>query len=141
MKFELVFDEIYAHPVEKVWRALTDGAALARWLMENDLDLGKDRRFRMWCDDDQGQTHTILCEVLVMEAPHRMVWSWVLESRQAEGVTTVAFALEPVVDGTRLTIRHTGDRDPQTIDAFKGGWPEKLRQLGAVLPPGAAGPG
>ena len=114
MKFELFFERTYAHPAEKVWRALTDGAALARWLMDNDLDLGKGRKFRMWYRDDQGQTHAILCEVLILEPPRRMVWSWVAESRQADDVTMVAFALEPVADGTRLTVRHTGDRDEQT---------------------------
>jgi uncharacterized protein YndB with AHSA1/START domain len=33
----IVHEVVYAHPPGRVWRALTDSAALADWLMPNDF--------------------------------------------------------------------------------------------------------
>ncbi len=38
MKLEILLVEDYAHPIGKVWAALTDPAALAEWLMVNDFE-------------------------------------------------------------------------------------------------------
>jgi DNA-binding transcriptional ArsR family regulator len=40
--------EFYPHPIEKVWAATTDPAALAVWLMTNDFELRVGKRFRFW---------------------------------------------------------------------------------------------
>lgn len=133
MKFELAFDRTFPHPVEAVWRAITEREALAAWLMETDFAPEIGRAFHMWCEDAKGHTDTYLCRVVEFEPPRRMVWSWVLEGREGEGATSVEFVLEVVPEGTRLTVRHTGDRDRETIEAFKGGWPVKLGQLEAAL--------
>ena len=87
----------------------------------------------MWCDDGDGGTDLYLCKVLELDPPHHMLWSWILDGRQNEGETYVEFQLEEVSRGTHLTIRHTGDRDPETIEKFKGGWPVKLKQLSDSL--------
>lgn len=133
MKFDLSFEQTYPYPIDKVWRALTDRTALGAWLMETDFVLEPGREFQMWCDDGDGGTDRYICKVLALEPPRRMVWSWVLDGRESEGETIVAFNLEPVGDGTRLTVRHSGDRDPAVIDAFKSGWPSKLGDLRDVL--------
>lgn len=133
MKFDIEFERIYPHPIDKVWRALTDPGALGAWLMETDFAPEQGRDFQMWCENERGETDTYLCSVVELEPPHRMLWSWILESKQAEGKTFVEFSLREVPDGTHLMIRHTGDRDPDSIERFKGGWPVKLDQLGDVL--------
>lgn len=133
MKFDLAFERTFPHPIEAVWRALTDRRALGTWLMETDFEPEQGRSFRMWCATEGGGTDTYLCSVVALEAPHRMVWSWVLDGRQDEGETLVEFRLQEAEDGTRLTIRHSGDRDALTIERFRGGWPVKLDQLGETL--------
>ena len=133
MRFDLAFERTFAHPIERVWRALIDPVALGRWLMETDFVPEAGREFRMYCRTDAGETEIYLCKLLELSPPRRMVWSWVLETRQGEGATTVAFMLEEVSGGTRLTIRHSGDRDPSVIEAFESGWPSKLDQLEAAL--------
>jgi len=138
MKFEIAFQRTYPHPPEKVWRALTEPGALGDWLMETDFSPEIGRAFHMWCDDAKGGRDTYLCRVLELEPLHRMVWSWVLDGRQDDGETIVEFRLEKVPEGTRLTVRHSGDRDPDTIERFRGGWPVKLDQLEATLGPGEA---
>ena len=37
MRLDLVFDELLPHPVEAVWRALTDADAISDWLMADYL--------------------------------------------------------------------------------------------------------
>lgn len=133
MKFDLEFERTFPHPIDKVWRALTDPEALGAWLMETDFRPEQGCSFRMWCRNESGGTDTYVCSVVSLEAPHRMAWSWVLEGRQEEGDTRVEFRLREVDGGTHLTVRHTGDRDALTVERFKGGWPVKLRQLGESL--------
>ena len=133
MKFEIDLARTYPHPLEKVWRALVDQEALGAWLMDTDFVPEVGRAFRMWCEDGEGGTDLYLCKVLELEPQHRMVWSWVLAGRQGEGETYVEFRLREVPEGTHLTIRHSGDRDRDTIERFEGGWPHKLEQLDALL--------
>ena len=133
MNFELEFSRSFPHPPEKVWRALTTPQALGQWLMETDFVAEEGRDFRMWCDDGEGHTDVYLCTVLEMERQKRMLWSWTLQGREQEGATTVEFRLEAEGGGTRVTVVHRGDRDEDTIERFKGGWPVKLAQLGEAL--------
>jgi uncharacterized protein YndB with AHSA1/START domain len=37
-QLDLVLEEVYAHPIEKVWAAVTDTEHLAVWLMQNDFE-------------------------------------------------------------------------------------------------------
>ena len=48
MKRTLERSIVYPHPVERVWRALTDREALAQWLMPGDFEpvLGREFQFR-----------------------------------------------------------------------------------------------
>lgn len=133
MKFEIAFERVYPHPPEKVWRALTDPTALGQWLMETNFAPEVGRKFTMWCNDGEGGTDTYVCTLLEYNPPNRMLWSWVLDGSQHQGDTFVEFKVVPVASGTKVTITHTGDRDPETIEKFKGGWQYKLDQLGTLL--------
>jgi uncharacterized protein YndB with AHSA1/START domain len=106
--------------------------------MKTDFVPAKDSDFQMWCDDGEGGTDRYLCKVLAFEPPHRMMWSWLLDGRQDQGETYVEFHLQEVDEGTRLTIRHSGDRDRDIIENFKTGWPYKLDRLDETLRFGAA---
>lgn len=133
MKFEIENERVFPHPPGRVWRALTDREALGEWLMETDFKPEIGRAFTMWCDDGEGGTDTYLCNLLEYDPPHRMLWSWVLEGREALGATLVAFRVEAVADGTKVTITHSGDRDADTVENFKNGWPGKVDRLDALL--------
>jgi uncharacterized protein YndB with AHSA1/START domain len=38
-------DELFTHPPEKIWRALTEGALIEEWLMKNDFQPVVGHRF------------------------------------------------------------------------------------------------
>ena len=46
MKRDLKFDRFYPHPPDRVWKALTDPQALARWYMDNDFQPVVGHRFQ-----------------------------------------------------------------------------------------------
>lgn len=137
MKFDIVIDRTYPHPRPVVWNALTDPGALGEWLMATDFVAELNRDFVMSCRNPNGTIDHYQCRVLEIDPPNRMLWSWLHQGRSEE--STVEFTLEDVPGGTRLTVRQSGDLDPDTIEAFKGGWPGKLDQLRSILRAGSDG--
>ncbi len=109
MKRNLSFEATYPHAPEKVWRALTEREAISQWLMENDFEARVGHRFQFRAKPQPGWSGIVSGEVLVVEPPRRLVYSWKTESID----TIVAFTLEPVPTGTRLTLVHDG------FDGFK----------------------
>jgi uncharacterized protein YndB with AHSA1/START domain len=132
MKLDILLVEDFPHPVEKVWRALTDPDALSVWLMENDFEPRVGKRFILRGREIPPRGRGwIECEVLEIEQPYRMLWSWV--HNDSDAATRVEFRLDPVQDGTRLTLSHTGEIDPEIGSRLRQGWPGKLGDLRAHL--------
>jgi uncharacterized protein YndB with AHSA1/START domain len=131
MKLEILLVEDYAHPIEKVWAALTEPSALAEWLMANDFEPRVGKRFTFRGEASPHWRGWMDCEVLAMEPPRRMVWSW--HRSELEEPNRVEFRLEPITGGMRLTLMHTGETDPASGGRYSSGWPIKLNQLRSLL--------
>jgi uncharacterized protein YndB with AHSA1/START domain len=118
-------DVFYPHPPERVWRALTDPAALSRWLMPNDFQPRLGHRFTFRTDpvppDFDGIVH---CEVTELDPPRRLAYTW----NGGPGVrTVVSYRLEGEGGGTRLYFEQSGfDLDQPghraAYDAMSPGW-------------------
>jgi uncharacterized protein YndB with AHSA1/START domain len=129
-------------PPEKVWRALTEPALLAAWLMENDIRPVVGHRFTLRAQPMPGWDGVVHCEVLEVEPHRRLRYSWRGGSDQLEGYggrldTTVTFTLTPTASGgTLLRLEHDGFT-PKNAFAFENmgkGWRGKLAQrIEAVL--------
>lgn len=63
-------------PAATLWRALTDSDLLALWLMPNDFRAEVGHRFTMRTDPAPMFDGTVHLEVLEIDEPHRMRWSW-----------------------------------------------------------------
>jgi uncharacterized protein YndB with AHSA1/START domain len=98
---------VYAHPIDRVWRAITTRERIARWLMENDFEPRVGHRFRLRAKPMPGWDGVVNCEVLALEPPTRMVWSW--QGTNMKRATTVTFTLARSGAGTR-TRRGTSAR-------------------------------
>ena len=96
---------VYPHSVEQVWFALTDSAAMAEWLMPNDFEPKVGHRFALRAPAQLGWNGLISGEVLEVQDRQRLSYTW-----QGHWMpqTVVTFTLEPVAEGTRLCLEHSG---------------------------------
>jgi uncharacterized protein YndB with AHSA1/START domain len=130
----LHFEFIYKHSPQRVWRALTDSAAIARWLMPNDFQPVVGHKFQLRTKPRPGFDGIVNCEVLEMDAPRRLSYSW-----KGGGMeTVVTYTLEAVPEGTRLHFDQTGFRGLRGLLVSRvlgSGWESRIlaRNLPAVL--------
>jgi uncharacterized protein YndB with AHSA1/START domain len=101
----IVHETVYPHPVERVWRAITDPESIAAWLMRNDFAPVVGHRFRFHTEPRPGFDGVVHCEVLEVDEPRRLVYSWVGGPLR----TRVTWTLTPEGAGaTRLRLEHEG---------------------------------
>ncbi len=120
-------EAVYPYPPEAVWVALTDRRALAEWLMPNDFEPVRGHKFRFQVDPMMGQCGLTECEVLEIDPPRRMVWSWVVVKRPdlpRHRPMTITWTLYPEGKGTRLVLEHVGAEVLSWFNRFamKMGW-------------------
>jgi uncharacterized protein YndB with AHSA1/START domain len=121
---------VYPHPVERVWRALTDREALAEWLMPNDFEPVLGRAFQFRAPPAPGWDGVVHCKVLELDEPRVLRIAW----RGGPIDTVVSWRLDAVDAGTRVEFEHSG------FDGLKAvmvslilgrGWP---RMFDVLLP-------
>lgn len=134
-------DEVFPHAPETIWKTLTTGALMARWLMEPaGFEAVVGNRFTYQTTPAGEWDGTIHCEVLEVVACRRFAYSWKGGHAGNTGYgapleTIVTFTLEPVAEGTRLRMVHSGFVLPQNETAFtnmRQGWQGVVRKLEAV---------
>lgn len=125
----IVIEMFYPHPVEKVWAALTDPAALSAWLMPTDFQPEVGRRFTFQTTGDSQWNGIVECEVVRLDAPRCVAYTW----RGGGGLidTLVTFSIEPAEGGTRLRLEHsgfaaTGPTGLTIRDILASGWDSTL---------------
>jgi uncharacterized protein YndB with AHSA1/START domain len=104
MERSLKFQMTYPHPPTKVWRVLTTREHIAQWLMENDFEPRLGHKFQFRAKPVGGWDGVVHAEVLELVPERKLAIAW--KSNMID--TTVTFLLEPVAEGTRLTLLHTG---------------------------------
>lgn len=123
----------FAHPPEKLWRALTQPHLIAEWLMKNDFKPELGHRFTL-----RGEWGGVLdCEVLEIEPHKTLAYTWNFEHEDAAYAlqSTVTFTLTPTRTGTHLRMEQAGFRSDQK-QAFGGahaGWKQFFDNLDGVL--------
>lgn len=123
-----------AHPPAKVWEAITTAEGLGTWFGNQasvDLRVGGLARLAF----DSGDSAELRIERL--EPPRVFGYTWGISGLAADDPrrTYVEFTLEPVADGTRLTVVESGfaqlpdDRHPGAYDGNVEGWQSELGEL------------
>ena len=124
------------HSPEKVWRALTDPALLAEWLLPVvDLKLDPGAAFTFKAQPQPGWDGIVNCRFLEIEAQRKLSYTWVVGDID----TVVTFTLTPTASGTRLSVVQSGFRPDQkkNFGGARYGWKimgEKLLDLLARIP-------
>jgi len=111
VKRDLRFEVVYKHPIEKVWRALTDPKAIAQWLMENDFEPRLGHKFMFHSKPQPGWDGKTYCEVIELDPPRRLAYTW----RGGSIDTLLRITLEPLADGTRIVLEHSGFRGLKAV--------------------------
>ncbi len=138
---EIVVEEVFPHPPEKIWKTLTDGRLMGKWLMEpTGFEPVKGNRFTFKTTPGGKWDGTIHCQVLEVVPNERFVYSW--KGGHAANVgygapldTVVTFTLARVEAGTRLKLVHAGFEMPNNETAYRnmsGGWKKVVGNLGTV---------
>jgi uncharacterized protein YndB with AHSA1/START domain len=120
----ITYDLYFAHAPERVWRALTDRDAIARWLMPNDFEPRVGHHFTFQTTPMPALNFDGVChaEVTACEPPRLLTYTWVGGALR----TLVSYRLEPEGAGTRLRFEHSGFdlSDPIQQASYRGlqGW-------------------
>jgi uncharacterized protein YndB with AHSA1/START domain len=109
------------HPPEKVWRALTDPALLAEWLLPvTGLALEPGAAFTFQTQAYPGWDGAVDCRFVAIEPYRTLSYTWRVPFLE----TVVTFTLTPTASGTRLSVVQSGFA-PQQKREFGGaryGW-------------------
>jgi uncharacterized protein YndB with AHSA1/START domain len=128
----LVFEHDLPHRPETVWRALSDPALLAEWLLPPvDFEPEAGATFAFLAPPQPGWDGIVRCRVLEVEPQRRLRLAWVVGDID----TVVTFTLASSGTGTRLTIVHSGFR-PDQEDNLRGaryGWATMGKRLVDLL--------
>ncbi|HYQ62856.1 SRPBCC domain-containing protein [Actinophytocola sp.] len=108
MTRDITVDVELPHGPETVWRALTDPAALAEWLMPvRDFEPVVGQRFTVHAKPMPGWDGVVHCEVTAVDEPHTLAYTW--RGSRMRATTTVTWTLSESAPGrTRLLLQHNG---------------------------------
>jgi uncharacterized protein YndB with AHSA1/START domain len=131
-------------PVERVWRALTDHSEFGGWFrvkLDGPFALGETSKGRIAYP---GYEHLIWeAKVAAMERPRLFSFTWHPYAVDAdadysgETPTLVAFTLEPIAQGTRLTVVESGfdalpaHRRALALRMNESGWATQMANIQA----------
>ncbi|MGH9505102.1 MAG: SRPBCC family protein [Terriglobales bacterium] len=127
----LVIEREIPYPPEKVWRALTEGALIKEWLMDNDFQPVVGHKFTFRATPVPKWNGFIDCEVMVIEPNKKLSYSW---GTLGLG-STVVWTLVATSGGTLVRMEQSGFRPDQQA-AYKGanyGWQKFIGNMERVV--------
>ncbi|MFO0679793.1 MAG: SRPBCC domain-containing protein [Polyangiaceae bacterium] len=124
----IAFEWELPHPPAKVWRALTDPALLAKWLLPVfDLALEAGATFTFKTDPVGGWDGVVNCRMLDVREHESLRYAWTVGNMD----TIVTFTLAPSGTGTKLTMTQAGftPEQKQNFGGARYGW----KKMGTAL--------
>lgn len=139
---EIVVDEVFPHAPAAIWKALTTGELIGRWLMEpTGFQAVEGTTFTYRTTPAGAWDGLIRCRVLEVKPNERLAYSWEGGDAANEGYgsrleTVVTWSLTPGEDGTRVRLVHSGFVLPANETAYRNmsnGWTKVVRNLDDVV--------
>ena len=127
----VVIEKELPYPPKKIWRALTQGALIKEWLMDNDFQPVVGHKFSFRAAPMPNWNGIIDSEVLVVEPNKTLSYSW--GSMGLESV--VVWTLIPTSGGTLVRMEQSGFRPDQEAN-YEGanyGWQKFIGDLERVV--------
>ena len=138
---DIVVEEVLPHAPETIWKALTTGELIARWLMPTTgFEPVKGKHFTFQTTPAGAWDGVIRCQVLEVMPNERLVYAWKGGHEGNVGYgsgldTVVTWTLSTVANGTRLRLVHSGFLLPKNETAYKNmseGWKKVVRNLDTI---------
>lgn len=138
---DIVVDEVFPHPPETIWKTLTSGELMARWLMASTgFEPIEGTRFTYQTKPAGPWDGVIHCQVLEVVPNRRFAYAWKGGHEANTGYgsrldTVVTFVLSKAGNGTRLRLVHSGFVTPKNDTAFhnmSGGWKKVVPKIGTI---------
>jgi uncharacterized protein YndB with AHSA1/START domain len=138
----IVVDEVFPHAPETLWRTITNGELMGRWLMKpTGFAPVEGTRFTFQTTAAGAWDGTIHCQVLEVVPHSRFAYSWSGGDAGNAGYgsrldTVVTWFLSKAENGTRVRLVHSGFIMPTNETAFRNmseGWGKVLPRLGALV--------
>ena len=137
----IIVDEMFPHAAETIWKTLTTGALIGRWLMEpTGFAPVEGTVFTFQTTPAGAWDGVIHCEVLEVVPNERLSFAWNGGHEDNTGYgsrleTVVTWSLAPAEGGTRVRLVHAGFVTPRNDFAYEkmsDGWRKVIRTVGAI---------
>lgn len=136
---DIVIEELFPHAPGAIWRTLTSGELIGRWLMApSGFEPVTGTEFTFQTTPAGAWDGTIRCRVLEVVPERRIAYSW--RGGHADNVgygslldTVVSWTLTPEGDGTRLRLIHAGfelPRNETALTNMSAGWRKIVGRVG-----------
>jgi uncharacterized protein YndB with AHSA1/START domain len=138
---DIVVDEVFPHAPETIWKTLTTGELIGRWLMApTGFEPLEGKHFTFQTRAAGAWDGVIHCQVLEVMPNKRLVYAWKGGHEENVGYgspldTVVTWILSTVENGTRLRLVHSGFVTPKNDSALKTmgeGWKKVVQSIGAI---------
>ena len=127
----VALDFQFKSSIDKVWDALTDSDTLTKWVAQNDFKPIVGHKFEFVLNPTQNWV--VSCEVLEVDKPHRLSYTWVGFGGESN---TVTWTLKQIADGTvDLHLEQSGISEgaDQVYNGAIYGWQRMAKKLENVL--------
>jgi len=117
----IIIEQLYFASAEKIWKALTDKAAMKQWYFDfQEFRPEPGFEFRFWGGPTEDRRYLHICRITEVSAEKKLAYSWRYEGY--EGNTLVSFELFEEGSQTRLKLTHEG------IETFPADEPDFARE-------------
>jgi uncharacterized protein YndB with AHSA1/START domain len=138
---DIELDEVFPHPPHVLWKVLTTGSLIARWMMEpSGFAPVVGTKFNFQTTPAGAWDGTIQCEVLEVKENVQFSYSWKGGDDGNSGYgsrldTIVSWTLSEIEGGTRLQLVHSGFVAPTNATAYQNldkGWKVCLERVAGI---------
>ena len=138
---EIVVDEVLPHAPEAIWKTLTTGDLIGRWLMTpSGFEPVEGNRFTFQTTPAGEWDGTIHCRIVELVTNERLAYTWRGGHEGNAGYgspldTVVTWTLSRVAGGTRLRLVHSGFVALRNDSAYRSmgeGWKKVVHNVGDV---------
>jgi len=125
----------YPHPIDKVWKALTQTEQVSKWLAPTNFKAEVGAKYEL----HSSEAECNVVEGVVKEVkPYTLVYSWIALNYK-NVITEVRWNLTKEKDGTKVSmihsgiLRYDGKAADEMFESFSGGWKRCFNQIEEVL--------